>query len=93
MPKLETKPIQQPPRPVQAPAADTAKESNGHAVPEVMTLAQVARYLNKHPATVGRWVKDGLLRAVRMPSGLPAICRAELLKFIGASALADIERK
>lgn len=34
-----------------------------------LTVAQVAAQLGTTPRTVQRWIKDGLLRAIRLPSG------------------------
>jgi hypothetical protein len=56
----------------------------------LLTLSEVGRAMNKSPQTIKRWVMDGLLRAVRLPSGLPAVRRSEVNKFLGGSAL-DIQ--
>lgn len=54
---------------------------------EFITMSEAARALNKHPATVRRWIIDGLLTAVRMPSGIFALRKSELNKFLGGCSL------
>lgn len=56
----------------------------------LLTVSEVAEAVRKHPDTIRRWVTDGLLRAIRLPSGLFGIRKSELDKFIGASALAEV---
>lgn len=58
-----------------------------HADDPFLTLTEVARQLGKHPSTIGRWVQDGLLIAVRQPSGLFSIRKSEVNRFLGGSAL------
>lgn len=53
----------------------------------VLTQSEVARAVNKHPATISRWIDDGLLAFVRLPSGIRAVRLSELNKFLGGSAL------
>jgi excisionase family DNA binding protein len=52
-----------------------------------LNLSEVARACSKSHTTIRRWIQDGLLTAVRMPSGLYAVRRSEVNKFLGASAL------
>lgn len=52
-----------------------------------LTLSAVARELGKSPTTISRWVQDGLLEAVRQPSGLFAIRKSVVNRFLGGSAL------
>lgn len=59
--------------------------SNGE---RYLTVRQVAEIVCKHPSTVSRWVTDGLLQCIRLPSGIPAIAESEVRKLIGNSALA-----
>lgn len=54
-----------------------------------LTLSEVGRMVGKHRETVRRWITDGLLTAVRLPTGLYGVRRSEVMKFLGASALAD----
>ena len=58
-----------------------------HEEDPILTLTEVARQLNKHPTTIKQWVIDGLLQAVQMPSGLYAVRKSEVNKFLGGSAL------
>lgn len=54
---------------------------------EIITMAEAARALNKSPQTVARWIQDGLLNAVRMPTGIFHLRKSELNKFLGGTAL------
>lgn len=54
---------------------------------ELLTLADVGRQIGKTRATISNWVRDGLLEAVRLPSGLPAVRRSEVNKLLANSAL------
>jgi excisionase family DNA binding protein len=40
------------------------------AVDTLMQVRQAARYLGVHENTLRRWEKNGLVRAVRLPSGV-----------------------
>lgn len=37
--------------------------------PDLMTTGEVAKLLHVSPSTVTRWVKDGDLSAIKLPSG------------------------
>lgn len=54
---------------------------------EMLTLADVGRQLGRSPQTIARWIDDGLLSAVRLPSGLRVVRRSEVNKFLRGSAL------
>ncbi len=54
---------------------------------EMLTLADVGRQLGRSPQTISRWINDGLLSAVRLPSGLRVVRRSEVNKFLRGSAL------
>ena len=41
-----------------------------------LTVPEVARLLEVHQATVRRWIRDGKLPAVRLPSGVRLVPRA-----------------
>ncbi len=43
-----------------------------------MTTAQVARALAVSRQTIARWVRDNRIKAMRLPSGLIRIARAEV---------------
>lgn len=58
-----------------------------HAEDPFLTLSAVARELGKSQTTIHRWVQDGLLEAVRQPSGLFAIRKSVVNRFLGGSAL------
>jgi excisionase family DNA binding protein len=46
--------------------------------PELLTVSEVAERLNVNRGTVIRWIRLGQLRALRLPSGVYRIPRAEL---------------
>ena len=69
------------------PAIDDFDSPPTHDADPFLSMSEVARQLGKHPSTIGRWVQDGLLKAVRQPSGIPAIRRSEVNAFLGSSAL------
>lgn len=56
-----------------------------------LNLSEVARLCGKTQPTIKRWIIDGLLTAIRMPSGLYGVRRSEIQKFLGGSALGKIE--
>jgi predicted site-specific integrase-resolvase len=58
-----------------------------HAEDPLLNLSEVARQVGKSPQTIGRWVQDGLLKAIRLPSGLMAVRKSEINAFLGDSAL------
>lgn len=58
-----------------------------HKEDPMLTLSEVARQLGKHPSTIGRWVADGLLKAVPLPGGRLAIRKSQVNQFLGGSAL------
>lgn len=58
-----------------------------HEDDPILTVTDVARQLGKSHTTISRWVNDGLLVAIRQPSGLWGIRRSEVNKFLGGSAL------
>lgn len=52
-----------------------------------LTLSEVARRIGKHRSTISRWVRDGLLEASRMPSGLPSVRQSDINRLLSNSAL------
>ncbi len=63
-----------------AAADDTAPKT--HQEDPLLTMSEVARRIGKHPSTIRRWVDDGLLTAVRLPSGLPAVRESQILQLM-----------
>lgn len=53
----------------------------------LLNFSEIARMINKHPSTILRWVTDGLLKSVRLPSGLRGVWRSEINSFLGGTAL------
>jgi hypothetical protein len=71
-----------------------AKDKKGgfvtHEEDPLLTLAEAGRMVGKSPSAIKNWLRDGLLRATRDPTGLSRIRQSELERFYGATALADI---
>lgn len=59
-----------------------------HEEDPMLTYSQSAELIGRSSRSIARWVNDGLLRAVRDPSGLHRIRRSELAKFYSGTALA-----
>lgn len=53
----------------------------------LLTLGEVARRLGKHRSTIARWVDDGLLEVIRMPSGLPHVRASQVNQLLQASSI------
>lgn len=45
-----------------------------------LTISEAARALGKSPTTVARWITEGWLSYVKLPSGLVAVPRSEIDK-------------
>lgn len=58
-----------------------------HEEDPLLNVSEVGRQLGKAPATILNWIRDGLLNAVRGPSGLWSVRKSEVNKFLGGSAL------
>ena len=58
-----------------------------HEEDPILSGTKIARMCGKTPQTVGNWIRDGLLKSIRLPSGLPGVRQSEVVKFLGASAL------
>jgi predicted site-specific integrase-resolvase len=67
----------------------TKKKAATHEEDPILSYCEVARRVGKHPTTVGRWVRDGLLTIIRMPSGMPGIRESQVHAFLGGSALGE----
>jgi len=63
-----------------------------HAEDPMLSLAEAGRLVGRSAGSIKNWIKDGLLRAVRDPSGLSRIRQSELEKFYGATALASVDQ-
>jgi excisionase family DNA binding protein len=50
--------------------------------PEVMTYTQAAVTVGRHPRTIRRWVDEGRLPSVRLPSGRPGILDVDLRRAV-----------
>lgn len=60
-----------------------------HDEDPLLTLEEVARQIGKTGPTIGRWVNDGLLECIRLPSGLRAVRQSTVNAFLGGSAIKD----
>lgn len=69
------------------------KDPPTHAEDPILSLHEVARQIGKSPQTIGRWVKDGLIAAIRMPNGFAGVRKSEVNKFLRSSALDTPEVK
>lgn len=59
--------------------ASTKRPIHKHNEEEVpIGVCEVARQLGKSPQTITRWIKDGLLEAIRLPSGMWGVKRKTL---------------
>ena len=58
-----------------------------HEEDPLLTPHAVGKLIGKRGETVIRWCQDGLLKAVRMPSGLWGIRESEVNKLLAGSAL------
>lgn len=51
---------------------------------EILTVAEAARFLNKHPGTIRRWILSKKLKARRIPAGgtgVFVLLKTDLLEF------------
>ena len=71
----------------EAEAKELATDPPTHKEDPLLTTSEVARQLGKSPQTIGRWIADGLLKAVALPGGRLAIRKSIVNQFLGGSAL------
>lgn len=60
---------------------------------DIVTVAEAAAFLRKHPGTIRRWIEENKLTARRLSAGrhgVYAIARSDLLEFMVSH---DIEAK
>lgn len=72
----------------EVPAEEVAVEIEQHDDP-LLTMREVAAMVRKSDQTIRRWINDGLLECVRLPTGIPAVRKSAIDRFIGGSALAN----
>ena len=58
-----------------------------HIEDPILSLREAADQFGKSAQTVGRWIHDGLLRVIRLPSGMPGVRQSDVDAFLGGSAL------
>ena len=51
------------------------------------TLKEAGLLLHREPETLIRWIKDGKLKAARLPSGRYLVSESEVLRLIEGSTL------
>jgi excisionase family DNA binding protein len=64
-------------------------------VNEILTVAEAAQFLNKHPGTVRRWILTKKLKARKIPAGATGvfvILKTDLLEF-SIAKMVRAERK
>ena len=54
---------------------------------ELLSPSEVGRRLGKHPSTILRWIEDGLLQAIRLPSGLWVVRASQVNQILSGSAI------
>jgi len=64
-----------------------------HAEDPILSLREAAEQFGKSSQTVGRWIHDGLLRVIRLPSGMPGVRQSDVDAFLGGSALGKKQKQ
>ena len=54
-----------------------------HRDDPLLTVSEVARRLGKSPTTVARWIAEGWIPAIRLPSRLWAVRESEVNRVLG----------
>lgn len=57
----------------------------------ILTMTECARRFGKTQQTVGRWIQEGLLECVKMPSGLRGVRQSAVNRFLGVVHYKKIE--
>lgn len=53
----------------------------------VLTYSDVAKMFGKSPQTIRRWCLEGLIPSFRLPSGIRAMQRADVVKFFSGTTI------
>lgn len=84
----ETKAVETVPVTQKLATKTTAEQSPPtHKEDPLLTITEVAERLGKSHTTIRRWIDDGLLPAVRMPSGLFNVRQSEANRFLETTTL------
>ena len=67
-------------------AKETDKSAT-HREDELLSASEVGRRIGKSHTAIRRWMDDGLLPYVRMPSGIRMVRSSEVNKLLGGSAI------
>ena len=65
------------------------QKKNDEDADPVITPEEVGRRIGKSGNTVRRWIQDGLLKSVLLPSGLRGVRESEVNAMLRGSALAE----
>lgn len=76
---------QPPQRPIPKVAGSTNPPT--HEEDPLLSPSEVARAIGKHQNTIYNWIRDGLLKATRHPTGRIVVRRSEVNKLLANSAL------
>lgn len=58
-----------------------------HQEDELLTPSEVGRRLGKTHTTIMRWIEDGLLEAIELPSGLRAVRASQVNAILNGSQI------
>ena len=82
MSKQEATKIEQPPR---IPVGDFVP----HCDDPFLSMDECGLLVGRTRQTIRKWCDEGLIRAIRDPGGYRRVRKSELVRFYGATALAD----
>ena len=70
---------------------NTRQKNNrvSHAEDPFLPLSAAARQIGKHPSTLKRWVLEGLIVAVQLPSGRFQIRQSQVDRYLGGSTIQE----
>ena len=60
----------------------TTKKPKTHKDDPILSYTEAGAMLGKHRTTIAKWVKDGLLKASRHPSGCPGVRQSQIEKIL-----------
>ena len=66
------------------------KKSKEQSPEDLLGYAEVGRMFNKSPQTIRRWVLDGLIPAVRLPTGVYQMRRDAVMSFFSGTPIRQV---